>query len=65
MTSPTLPELEELARHAGEILRSGYEQEHEVSYKGVIDLVTEVDRASEEYLLSEIKRRWPGSYILS
>src|SRR5512143_1195337 len=65
MTVPTISELEELAKHAGEILRAGYEKEHQVAYKGVIDLVTEVDRASEEYLLAEINRRWPGSYILS
>lgn len=65
MTVPTISELEELAKHAGEILRAGYEKEHQVAYKGVIDLVTEVDRASEDYLLAEINRRWPGSYILS
>ncbi len=35
------------------------------SYKGVIDPVTEVDRASEDLLLGEINKRWPGSYILS
>src|SRR5512143_695615 len=65
MTVPTISELEELAKHAGEILRAGYEKEHQVSYKGVIDLVTEVDHASEDFLLAEINRRWPGSYILS
>ena len=63
--SPTLPDLERLARHAGDILRQGYEQEHEVQYKGVIDLVTEVDRQSEEYLLGEIKRLFPGHQIIS
>jgi myo-inositol-1(or 4)-monophosphatase len=65
MKVPTLSELKELAQRAGEILRAGYEKEHQVAYKGVIDLVTEVDRASEAYLLAEINRRWPGSYILS
>lgn len=65
MTSPTLTELQQLAERAGEILRAGYDEEHEVSYKGVIDPVTEVDRASEKLLLQEIQRRWPGSYILS
>ena len=65
MTVPTISELKELAQQAGEILRAGYEKEHQVAYKGVIDLVTEVDRASEDYLLAEINRRWPGSYILS
>jgi myo-inositol-1(or 4)-monophosphatase len=65
MTSPTRTELEHLARQAGEILRAGYDQDHTVSYKGVIDLVTEVDRASEDYLLGQINTRWPGSYIMS
>jgi myo-inositol-1(or 4)-monophosphatase len=65
MTFPTRPELEHLARLAGDILRAGYNKDHQVSFKGVIDLVTEVDRASEDFLLGEINTRWPGSYILS
>jgi myo-inositol-1(or 4)-monophosphatase len=36
-----------------------------VSYKGVIDLVTEVDHQSEAYLLGEIQRRYPGQRILA
>jgi len=62
---PKLAEVEELARGAGEILRYGFEREHEVVYKGVIDLVTEVDGQSEAFLLAEIRRRWPGSSILT
>ncbi len=65
MTFPTLAELEHLAEQAGAILRAGYNKDHQVAYKGVIDLVTEVDHASEDYLLAEINRRWPGSYIIS
>ena len=65
MTFPKLSELQYLAEQAGEILRDGYSKEHQVSFKGVIDLVTEVDHASEKYLLDEINRRWSGSYILS
>jgi myo-inositol-1(or 4)-monophosphatase len=65
MMQPKLSDLERLARHAGEILRLGYEQEHQVSYKGVIDLVTEVDQQSEDYLLGEIKRMFPGHQIVS
>ncbi len=65
MTSPTLGELQHLAEQAGAILRAGYNKEHQVAYKGAIDLVTEIDRASEDFLLGEIKQRWPGSYILS
>ncbi|MCL4528320.1 MAG: inositol monophosphatase [Chloroflexi bacterium] len=65
MRQPTLSEIEELARFAGSILRESYNKEHQVSYKGVIDLVTEVDRASEDFLLGEINKRWPGSYIMA
>ena len=62
---PTLVEIEELARQAGEIVREGFDRQHTISYKGVIDLVTEVDHASEDFLLGEIRRRWPGSTIMS
>ncbi|HET6846380.1 MAG TPA: inositol monophosphatase family protein [Anaerolineales bacterium] len=62
---PTLHEIEELARQAGEIVRQGYHQQHKISYKGVIDLVTEVDHASEDFLLGEIRGRWPGGTIMS
>lgn len=65
MTAPTLKELEHLAEQAGGILRAGYEKEHQVAYKGPIDLVTEIDRASEDFVLGEIHKHWPGSHILS
>ena len=65
MTSPTLTDLERLARQAGQILRAGYQKEHQVAYKGVIDLVTEVDRQSEDYLLGEIRKSFPDHYVLS
>ena len=63
--TPTLSELERLARQAGEILRLGYEQEHQVDYKGAIDLVTEIDHQSEELVLAEIQRLFPGHQIVS
>jgi myo-inositol-1(or 4)-monophosphatase len=62
---PTLINLENLARAAGEILRDGYQREHEINYKGIIDLVTEVDHQSEAYLLGEIQRRFPESHIVT
>jgi myo-inositol-1(or 4)-monophosphatase len=62
---PTLPNLERLAHQAGDILRLGYEQEHQVDYKGAIDLVTEVDHQSEDLLLGEIQRLFPGHRIVS
>jgi myo-inositol-1(or 4)-monophosphatase len=65
MTLPTLADLERLARQAGQILFDGYEKEIKVSYKGVIDLVTEIDHASEAFLLGEIHRLFPGHSVLA
>ncbi len=62
---PTLSDLEQFARQAGKILRDGYQKEHQVRFKGVIDLVTEVDHQSEAYLLGEIRKRFPGHHILA
>jgi myo-inositol-1(or 4)-monophosphatase len=65
MKPPSAADLEQLARQAGGILRAGFEKDHQIAYKGVIDPVTEMDRASEEFLLGEIRRLWPGSAILT
>jgi myo-inositol-1(or 4)-monophosphatase len=62
---PTLSYLENIAREAGAILRAGYEMEHEVNYKGVIDLVTEVDHRSEAFLLGEVQKDFPDHHIFS
>lgn len=63
--SPTLSKIEHLARQAGEILRDGYNKEHQVNYKGVIDLVTEVDHQSEGFLLGEVQGKYPGHHIFT
>jgi len=60
---PTLQILQRLARQAGDILCAGYEGQHQVDYKGVIDIVTEVDHQSEEFLLGEIQGLFPGHQI--
>jgi len=65
MTRPSLYDLESLTRAAGKILHDGYEKNHHVQFKGVIDLVTEIDHQSEEYLLGEISRRWPESHVFA
>lgn len=62
---PTLFDLEKLAREAGSILRDGYSKEHQISYKGVIDIVTEIDHASEAFLIKEIQTHFQGSHILA
>jgi len=62
---PTLAVLERLAREAGAILRAGYNTEHQVNYKGVIDLVTEVDHQSEAFLLGEVQGNFPDHHIVA
>jgi len=62
---PTLSYIESLAHKAGAILRDGYSKEHKVDYKGVIDLVTEVDHQSEKYLLGEVQRDFPDHHIFA
>lgn len=62
---PALFDIERLARAAGAILRDGYNREHTLQYKGVIDLVTETDHASESFLIREIQSQFPGSHILA
>ncbi len=62
---PNLSDIERLAREAGAILRAGYSKEHQVDYKGVIDLVTEVDHQSEAYLLGEVQGRFPDHHIFA
>lgn len=63
--TPSLREIEEIARQAGQILRAGYGMDVEVSRKGVIDLVTEIDKRSESYILHEIQTRYPQHRIVA
>ncbi|GAB4486175.1 MAG: inositol monophosphatase family protein [Anaerolineales bacterium] len=65
MNRPTLTDLERMARQAGRILSDGYEKDNHIDYKGIIDLVTDVDRASEAFLLAEISRLFPGHNVLA
>ena len=61
--TPTLDDLETLARQAGDILRAGYGRPRQIHHKGVIDLVTDVDHQSEDFLLGEIQSRFPQHSI--
>ena len=62
---PELADIESLARRAGEILRRGYGQQHAIDLKGEIDIVTEIDRQSEAFLLGEIHKRFPDDQIIA
>jgi len=62
---PTLTDLTILAYQAGEILRSSFGQLLQVDHKGVIDLVSDADRRSEEYILKRIRQDFPGDTIVA
>jgi myo-inositol-1(or 4)-monophosphatase len=63
--SPTLVDLEKLARQAGEIVRSGFGGHNRIYHKGEIDLVTDVDRRAEDFLIQEIQARFPEGRIVT
>lgn len=65
MSEPTIQDLEIIARQAGEILRLGFGRANHVKHKGEIDLVTEVDHQSEEFILRELRARFPDHYIMA
>jgi myo-inositol-1(or 4)-monophosphatase len=50
---------------AGRLLRQGYGRAREVSHKGLVDLVTEWDRRSEETILRTIREAFPTHAILA
>ena len=62
---PTLKQIESLALAAGKILRGKFGGEITVTRKGVIDLVTEVDQESEDFLVREIRSQYPHHRIIT
>lgn len=62
---PTLEQMSQWAAHAGAILMEGLGKQHQIRHKGVTDLVTEMDKKSEDYLLGEIRSRFPGHAVLT
>jgi myo-inositol-1(or 4)-monophosphatase len=62
---PTLTEMEIWARQAGEVLADGIGQDIQIDHKSEIDLVTEIDRRSEELLLKTIRSRYPDDRIVA
>ncbi len=54
-----------IARSAGELILTLSSKERQISYKSGRDMVTEVDQASEHYIVSEIHRLYPEHEILA
>jgi len=53
------------ARRAGEVLRAGFGAEHEITYKGEVDLVTEVDAEAERMIMEELLGTFPTYGMLA
>jgi myo-inositol-1(or 4)-monophosphatase len=53
------------ARRAGEVLRSGFGAEHAITYKGEVDLVTEVDEEAERVIREELLGAFPTHGMLA
>jgi len=62
---PSLDWIIGIATRAGKLLKDGYGKVHQIDYKGVIDLVTETDRKSEEFILNEIRTSFPDDAIIA
>ncbi len=54
----------EAARRAGQALLDHYNKPHQVSFKGIIDLVTEMDRESERMVTEILRQSYPEYGIL-
>jgi len=62
---PTLTDLITLARQSGDILRTSFGQLLQVDHKGVIDLVSDADWRSEQFIISYIHQHFPGDTIVA
>jgi myo-inositol-1(or 4)-monophosphatase len=56
---------EVVAREAGRILLERFRTDFTVSHKGIVNLVTEVDLAAEEWIVSRIHKAFPSHSILA
>ena len=54
----------EVAREAGAVIREG-KQHMQVEHKGAVDLVTQLDKASEDLIRSRFQAAAPGIPILA
>jgi myo-inositol-1(or 4)-monophosphatase len=55
----------DLAKKAGKLQMERLESEHTIELKGSINLVTEVDKASEKLIIDGIKEKFPDHNILA
>lgn len=65
MTATFLAIATEAARRAGKLQRERLWTDHDIRFKGEVDLVTEVDQASEELIVATIREAFPDHDILA
>src|SRR4030042_3443318 len=53
------------ALEAGRMLRSGMDEAREISYKGVVDLVTNFDHQAQELIFNRLASAFPGHGFLA
>src|SRR5215218_5255517 len=58
------PHAAQIARDAGQILRDGFGQPHDVRFKSTIDLVTEADQAAEDLIADRLRALCPEHDLL-
>ena len=56
--------VEKIAREAGRILMDYYGKIQEIEYKGIGDIVTEADKASERFITSQLESQFPHDSVL-
>ncbi len=54
-----------LAKDCGKIMSKSFRKSHFVKYKGIVDIVTEVDIASQSYAVNAVKKAFPDHSILA
>lgn len=56
---------DDLALSAGKILAQGYNKVRKITYKGRINIVTDIDEKSEKFLVKNIKKNFPTHKIIA
>ena len=56
----TIKSVEGIAREAGDILMDYYGKIHHIDYKGIGDIVTEADKASEKFITEQLESPFSG-----
>jgi len=56
--------LKQIALEAGKIVKEGYHASKEITHKGIVDLVTEYDVKTEDFILEKLKKYFPDHTLV-